>query len=109
MEVDNPLFVEEKWSSKVHFHIKIMLVPRSESVFLSSWSQAWCPWPSEARRSHGCELRTQERLSDLIGPYWGTYQIGYRVLQPLLDWRILQTILALFTSAHVEAFEFSMN
>ena len=26
----------------------------------------------------------QERLSDLIGPYWGTYGIGYRVLQPLL-------------------------
>ena len=26
----------------------------------------------------------QERLSDLIGPYWGTYGIVYRVLQPLL-------------------------
>ena len=28
---------------------------------------------------------TQQRLSDLIGPYWGTYRIAYRVLQPLLD------------------------
>ena len=26
----------------------------------------------------------QERLSDLKGPYWGTYGIVYRVLQPLL-------------------------
>ena len=28
----------------------------------------------------------QQRLSDLIGPYWGTYRIAYRVLQPLLVW-----------------------
>ena len=28
---------------------------------------------------------SQERLSDLIGPYWGTYGIAYRVLQPLLE------------------------
>ena len=28
---------------------------------------------------------TQERLSDLIGPYWDTYGIVYTVLQPLLD------------------------
>ena len=27
----------------------------------------------------------QERLSDLIGPYWDTYGIVYTVLQPLLD------------------------
>ena len=26
----------------------------------------------------------QERLSDLMGPYWGTYGMVYRVLQPLL-------------------------
>ena len=26
----------------------------------------------------------QQRLSDLIGPYWGTYGIVYRVIQPLL-------------------------
>ena len=26
----------------------------------------------------------QERLSVLIGPYWGTYGTVYRVLQPLL-------------------------
>ena len=26
-----------------------------------------------------------QRLSDLIGPYRGTYRIVYRVLQPLLD------------------------
>ena len=27
-----------------------------------------------------------QRLSDLIiGPYWGTYRIVYRVLQPLLE------------------------
>ena len=25
-----------------------------------------------------------QRLSDLTGPYWGTYRIVYRVLQPLL-------------------------
>ena len=27
----------------------------------------------------------QERLSDLIGPYWGTDGIVYRVLQPLVS------------------------
>ena len=27
---------------------------------------------------------SQEMLSDHIGPYWGTYGIGYRALQPLL-------------------------
>ena len=27
----------------------------------------------------------QERLSDLIGPYWGTYGIVYRVTQPVLE------------------------
>ena len=27
----------------------------------------------------------QQRLSDLIGPYWGTYGIVYRVIQPLLE------------------------
>ena len=26
----------------------------------------------------------QQRLSDLIGPYWGAYRIAYKVLQPLL-------------------------
>ena len=26
----------------------------------------------------------QQRLSDLIGPYRGTYRVVYRVLQPLL-------------------------
>ena len=29
-------------------------------------------------------FRNQQRLSDLIGPYSGTYRIVYRVLQPLL-------------------------
>ena len=30
------------------------------------------------------EFLLQERLSDLIGPYWGTYGIVYRVTQPVL-------------------------
>ena len=30
--------------------------------------------------------RDQQRLSDLIGPYQGTYGIAYRVLQPLGSW-----------------------
>ena len=41
---------------------------------------------------HGCSFffhmstisMFQERLSDLIGPYWDTYGIVYTVLQPLL-------------------------
>ena len=35
-------------------------------------------------RSHPCDQLYHERLSDLIGPYWGTYRIVYRVIQPLL-------------------------
>ena len=31
----------------------------------------------------------QEKFSDLIGPYWGTYGIVYRVLQPLLEGGVL--------------------
>ena len=30
-------------------------------------------------------FQTRERLSDLTGPYWGTYRIVYRVIQPLLE------------------------
>ena len=31
----------------------------------------------------------QQRLKDLIGPYWGTYGIVYRVIQPLLVDRLV--------------------
>ena len=34
---------------------------------------------------HGGVIFKQQRLSDLIGPYRGTYRIVYRVLQPLLE------------------------
>ena len=36
------------------------------------------------REKAGHNPPCQERLSNLIGPYWGTYGIAYRVLQPLL-------------------------
>ena len=50
-------------------------------------SQALIVALSRARVRSGQDLWTrtfQQRLSDLIGPYRGTYRIGYRVLQPLL-------------------------
>ena len=31
------------------------------------------------------QVTNQQRLSDLFGPYQGTYGIAYRVLQPLLE------------------------
>ena len=37
--------------------------------------------------------RYQQRLSNLIGPYQGTYGIAYRVLQPLLVWHMHQETL----------------
>ena len=39
--------------------------------------------PTWAGRKRDEQL-IQERSSDLIGPYWGTYGIACRVLQPLL-------------------------
>ena len=52
---------------------------------------AICPAPSTTGRApghlpggHGKSQGDQERLSDLIGPYWGTYGMVYRVLQPVL-------------------------
>ena len=42
------------------------------------------PRPAEVRF---CEQALfQERVSDLIGPYWGTFGIVYRVLQPSVGW-----------------------
>ena len=48
------------------------------------------PWlrvqmPAWVRNPPKKNMSIQDRLSDLIGPYWGTYGIVYRVLQPLLD------------------------
>ena len=37
-------------------------------------------------------LSIQQRLSDLTGPYWSTYGIVDRVLQPLLDCCIMKMV-----------------
>ena len=42
------------------------------------------PMDVDPLQHHHCLQDNQERLSDLMGPYWGTYGISYRVLPPLL-------------------------
>ena len=54
-------------------------------------SSLWVRVASPAGTSHcsACSAMaqtfSQERLSDLIGPYWGTCGIVYRVTQPVLE------------------------
>ena len=52
---------------------------------MNSSEETWRRYRDETWRSMiGFLVSSQQRLSDLIGPYRGTYRIVYRVLQPLL-------------------------